>query len=52
MAADKVLTDLAKRYIEALPPVKISHLYFSPELLSFHLKRVQRNCPKIMFAHH
>jgi hypothetical protein len=50
MAADKVLTDLAKRYIETLPPV--SQNFDSIENNSFSFERVLLNYQQIMFVHH
>jgi hypothetical protein len=51
MAADKVLTDLARRYIQTLPPVKEKQR-FSLNLINSFFIRALLNYQKIMFAHH
>jgi hypothetical protein len=50
MAADKVLTELAKRYIETLPAVRKICSFDYNEI--FFLQRVRLNYQKILFVHH
>jgi hypothetical protein len=50
MAADKVLTDLAKRYIATLPPVKGKKTFVF--IIFIFSRRALLNYQKIMFVHH
>lgn len=49
MAADKVLTDLARRYVEKLPPVRAKEKTLFQFICLFY--RALLNYQKIMFVH-
>ena len=52
MAADKVLTDLARRYIETLPPVNTRRKKTFVFIVFIFFRRALLNYQKIMFVHH